>query len=276
MTNKCLRHVFIGYDEREDMAYQVARYSILSQIGDTRPEVRVYKLDHRTLRNNKLFKREWTVEDNGNYKDNSDKKPFSTQFSHSRFLVPAYAKMLGLKGQALFVDCDFLFKGDINDLFDLTEKQDVLLSCVKHNFTPIVETKMDGQSQKAYTFKLWSAMMMFKLDNAKIYEMLDPERVNKWEGAPLHRFMWISPSHQMVNSEIGDIPEEWQFIPEHSEDRVPYDSIRAIHYTVGGPWFDHMRECSYAHDWWKECKLYVENELFPFTEDMEKKTRNAN
>lgn len=270
--DQCLRHVFIGYDEREDIAYQVAKYSILSQIAPNSPKVNIYKLDHRTLRNLKLFNREWTIEENGNYRDNRDKRPFSTQFAHSRFLVPAYAKHLGLEGQALFVDCDFIFKGDINDLFDLTEKNDSLLSCVKHNYTPVIETKMDGQSQKTYTFKLWSALMMFNLDNNKIYEMLSPERVNTWEGGALHRFMWISMSHQMVNSEIGDIPEAWQFIPEHSEERVPYKEIRALHYTLGGPWFNHMLDCKYANDWWKEYKLYIENELYPTVEYMEKKT----
>lgn len=274
MLNKeeCLRHVFIGYDEREDIAYQVAKYSILSQLSPDRPKVMVHKLDHRTLRGLKLFRREWTVEEDGNYRDCKDKRPFSTQFAHSRFLVPVYAKHLGLKGQALFVDCDWLFKGDINDLFDLTEKNDSLLSCVKHNFVPVIETKMDGQAQKAYTFKLWSALMMFNLENKKLYEMLETERVNTWEGGPLHRFTWISPSHQMVNSEIGDIPECWQFIPDHSENRVEYKDIRGLHYTLGGPWFDHMRDCKYANDWWKECKLYIENDLFPFVGKMEEET----
>lgn len=270
--NQCLRHVFIGYDEREDIAFQIAKYSILSQLSEDRPEVKVYKLDHRTLRNEGLFKRKWLVEEDGMYKDVSDKRPFSTQFSHSRFLIPAYAKKLGLKGQALFVDCDWLFKGDINDLFDLTEKNDSILSVVKHNFTPIVEKKMDGVIQKAYTFKLWSAMMMFNLDNNRTYEMLEANRVNTWEGGALHRFMWISQSHNIVNSEIGEIPEAWQFIPDHSEERVDYKDIRGIHFTLGGPWFEHMRDCKYANDWWNEYKLYVENMELPWVEEMIEKT----
>jgi len=235
----------------------------------------VHKLDHRTLRNQGLFKREWKIESDGSYRDVADKRPFSTQFAHSRFLVPAYAKKLGLKGQALFIDCDFMFKGDLNDLFDLTEKNGCMLSCVKHNYIPELDVKMDNCSQKAYTFKLWSAMMMFNLNEPRIYELLPAERVNTWEGGALHRFMWISMSHQMVNSEIGDIPECWQFIPDHSEPRVKPEEIRCIHWTMGGPWFEHMRKCKYANDWWKEYKLYIENVEYPLVEEMEIAT-NAN
>lgn len=272
MTEKkkpCLRHVFIGYDEREDIAYQIARYSILSNIGEGKTEIQVHKLDHRTLRNKGLFTREWLIESNGSYKDIRDKRPFSTQFAHSRFLIPAYAKMLGLQGQALFIDCDFMFKGDLNDLFDLTENNGCMLSCVKHNYIPELDVKMDNCSQKAYAFKLWSAMMMFNLNEPRLYEMLLPDRVNTWEGGALHRFIWISQSHQMVSSEIGDIPECWQFIPDHSEPRVKPEEIRCIHWTMGGPWFEHMRKCKYANEWWKEYKLYIENVEYPFVEEME-------
>jgi len=270
--DQCFRHVFIGYDEREDIAYEICKYSILSNLSPNSPKVQVHKLDHRTLRSMGLFTREWTILSDGSYKDNSDKRPFSTQFAHSRFLIPAYAKKLGLKGQALFVDCDFIFKGDINDLFDLTENNGAMLSCVKHNYVPTVDVKMDNCSQKAYAFKLWSAMMMFNLNEPRLYELLEAERVNTWEGGALHKFIWIASAHQMVNSEIGEIPEQWHFLPDHSEPRVHYNDIRAIHWTMGGPWFEHMRECKYANDWWKEYKLYIENTLYPFVENMEVKT----
>lgn len=273
-NTECLRHVFIGYDEREDIAYQIARYSIISQLNPNSPPVRVYKLDHRTLRNEGLFEREWIIESDGRYKDVSDKKPFSTQFAHSRFLIPAYAKKLGLKGQALFIDCDFMFKGDINDLFDLTAKNNAMVSCVKHNYIPELEIKMDNCTQKAYTFKLWSAMMMFNLEEEALYEKLTPSRVNSWEGGALHRFIWIDQKHNIVESEIGDIPECWQFIPDHSEPRVAYKDIRCIHWTLGGPWFPHMRKCRYAKDWWQEYLLYINNVELPFVESMVEETSN--
>lgn len=261
-----LRHVFIGYDEREESAYQVAKYSIESQLASDRPKVQVHKLDHRTLRSLGLFDRTWTIVSDGSYRDNTDKRPFSTQFAHSRFLIPALCKLKGLKGQALFMDCDFLVKGDINDLFDLTENNGSMVSMVKHDFVPKNEMKMDNCSQKAYSFKLWSALMMFNLKYKKLYELLEPTRVNSWEGGALHRFMWISQSHNIVQSEVGEIPEAWQFIPDHSEPRVDYKDIRIIHYTEGGPWFPHMEDCKYSKDWWKEYALYIENNLFPYVE----------
>ncbi len=272
-THPCKRHVFIGYDEREDAAFEVAKYSILSQIPENRPQVMVHKLDHRMLRREGLFKRKWLVGANGLYKDIKDEKPFSTQFSHTRFLVPALCrKMRIFSGQALFVDCDFVFRGDINDLFDLTEKNDAMISCVKHDFVPTVQEKMDGCIQTKYTFKLWSALMMFNLDIPKLYELLTPEVINSCDGGWLHRFLWINRSPVLVDSEIGDIPETWHFVPDHSEERVDFKDVRAIHYTLGGPWFDHMKDCKYARTWWQEYRLYIENKLFPEVERMEKET----
>jgi lipopolysaccharide biosynthesis glycosyltransferase len=271
-STKCLRHVFIGYDEREDIAYEICKYSILSQVDPQRNPVMVHKLDHKTLRKEGLFNRKWTIEENGSYKDNEDNKPFSTQFSHSRFLVPAYAQKLGLEGQALFIDCDFLFKGDINDLFDYTEAHPQAFHCVKHEFKSPNETKMDDCKQHNYTYKLWTALFMFNLNSKAIYEMLTPVKVNKWDGGALHRFLWISRQNTLIDSEIGEIPEEWHFVPNHSEERVSLNKVRAIHYTEGGPWFKHMEDCKYANDWWNEYSLYIQNVLLPYVDNKTKES----
>jgi hypothetical protein len=171
----------------------------------------------------------------GSYTDKRDKRPFSTQFAHSRFLVPALAKKMKLRGQALFIDCDFLFRDDINKLFDLTENNGCMVSVVKHDYTPDSEVKMDNCSQKAYQFKLWSAMMMFNLEEPKIYELLPVDKVNTLAGGALHRFLWISRSHDVVQSEVGEIPEAWQFIPNHSEERVKTISNKMYSLYYGWP-----------------------------------------
>ena len=78
-------NVFIGYDSREPEAYEVLRHSILKPA--TMP-VNIQKLDQRALHHAGLYRRTWRAE--GNQKiDNIDNKPFSTEFSFSRFLVPA-------------------------------------------------------------------------------------------------------------------------------------------------------------------------------------------
>ncbi|KAJ0439927.1 putative nucleotide-diphospho-sugar transferase [Helianthus annuus] len=70
----------------------------------------------------------------------------STEFLFTCFLTSFLA---GYEGWAMFVDCDFLYLGDIKELFDLTDdKYDVM--CVQHDYTPKETTKMDRAVQTVY------------------------------------------------------------------------------------------------------------------------------
>ena len=80
--------VFVGYDTREDIAYQVCKHSLESR-NDT---VEVIPLIQSKLR------------DQGWYTRPIDKLA-STEFTFTRFMVPALAEM---KGWALFIHCDFV------------------------------------------------------------------------------------------------------------------------------------------------------------------------
>lgn len=94
--------IFVGWDSREDIAYQVARRSLLRHA--TVP-VEVVPIKLPALVEAGLYTREVD--------------PLaSTEFTYSRFLVPHLA---GFKGWALFVDCDFLFFGDVAKLSALYE-----------------------------------------------------------------------------------------------------------------------------------------------------------
>ena len=90
--------VFVGYDTREDIAYQVCKHSLESR-NDT---VEVIPLIQSKLR------------DQGWYTRPIDKLA-STEFTFTRFMVPALAEM---KGWALFIDCDFVALDDVKKLFD--------------------------------------------------------------------------------------------------------------------------------------------------------------
>ena len=81
--------VFVGWDPREDIAWEVCRHSILSRTDPSK--VIVTPLVQQELREQGLYTRP------------VDKKA-STEFSLTRFMVP---KRAGKKGYAIFVDCDF-------------------------------------------------------------------------------------------------------------------------------------------------------------------------
>ena len=102
--------VFVGWDSREDIAYQVCKHSINSvSIG-----VDVEPLKQEELRANGLYKR-------------AIDPLSSTEFTFTRFLIPA---IMGYKGWALFCDCDIIFLEDIKNLFDQVDDKYAIM-CVK-------------------------------------------------------------------------------------------------------------------------------------------------
>src|SRR5690606_13781456 len=148
-----------------------------------------HKLDHRKLRKEGFFKRHWIVEGHtGRYLDVSDNKNFSTQFSHSRFLVPILAKNIGItESHVMFVDCDFIFLDDIKNLFNIAIENNAPVSVVKQIYEPDNSEKMDGQVQEVYPMKLWSSLMIFDITKPEI-KNLSIEYVNRASEVELNRF----------------------------------------------------------------------------------------
>jgi hypothetical protein len=70
--------------------------------------------------------------------------------------------------------------------------------------------------------------------------------VNEAEPAFLHRFQWLKDSN------IGSLDIGWNYL----EGWYPpnYDNLKAIHYTLGGPWFEHKRDCDFAELWLAEAQ----------------------
>ena len=85
--------IFVGYDTREDIAYQVCEYSIYKHSDSAE----VIPLNQNILRQDKWY---WRGED----------KLASTEFTFTRFLVPALANY---EGWALFCDSDIVFLRDV-------------------------------------------------------------------------------------------------------------------------------------------------------------------
>ena len=216
-------NIFIGYDSREDLAYQVCSYSIKSKSK----LAKIFPLKLNELKSKGLYNRD-------------EDKLGSTEFTFSRFLVPV---LNDYTGWALFCDCDILFLNSVEELFSQVNDKYAVM-CVKHDYTPKGDTKMDGRIQSIYPRKNWSSLVLWNCNhpsNKKITSELvnDPKITGKF----LHRFSWLE------DDEIGEISHEWNWLVGWYKE--PTDGApKAIHYTEGGPWFPEYRFCDY-HEIWK-------------------------
>jgi hypothetical protein len=212
--------VFIGYDEREAIAFQVLAHSIVRRSSvpvAITPLVRSQLRDIHTRERGPLE---------------------STDFSITRFLVPY---LCGFEGVAVYMDCDMLALADIHDLLEhMRGPVDTAVWVAKHDYTPTTATKFLGQGQTAYPRKNWSSLILF--DNIEC-RALTPEYVNEAPALDLHRFAWLK------DERIGELPCNWNWlVGEYHHNSL----ARVLHYTLGGPWFDGYRACSHAEEWFRE------------------------
>lgn len=227
--------VFVGYDVAEKPAYDVLKYSIEKH---TSADIAVIPLYHKELRRQGYFQRPWlTGAMDGNRTDLIDQRPFSTEFSHTRFLVPELCKF---NGWALFMDCDMLVRCDIRDIFEQIDERYAAM-CVKHRQEVKKSEKMDGSPQSSYYRKNWSSLVLWNCAHAA-NRILTKECVNTSTGGWLHAFSWLD-DHQ-----IGALPEDFNWIEGSSKAHV---HPRVIHYTAGGPWHTNYKDVMYADEWWK-------------------------
>jgi hypothetical protein len=224
--------VFVGYDTREDIAYQVCKHSL---------ESRNKNVEVRPLKQNELREQGW-------YSRPIDKLA-STEFTFTRFLVP---ELCNFDGWALFCDSDIIFIEDIKELFDQADNKYAVM-CAQHDYTPKEGVKMDGQTQTVYPRKNWSSVVLFNCGHPS-NKKLDLNLVNNPEitGAYLHRFSWLD------DTEIGQISHEWNWLTDWYEEGKD-GSPKALHYTEGGPWFENYRNCGWHSTWKIELQEMMNN-----------------
>lgn len=212
---------FIGWDSREEIAYEVAKRSLLEK---TSIPIEVKPIKQREMREKNLYWR--------------DHDPLSsTEFSFTRFLTPYLA---GYEGWAVFVDCDFLFRHDVAGLLDYMDGQKAVC-VIKHNYTPPEKLKMDGAVQHQYPRKNWSSFMLINCGHPSV-KALTPEVVNRSTGMYLHRFEWLK------NEEIGELPIAYNYLEGwHTKNDCP--NPIAVHFTRGGPWFRDYLHVEYGDEW---------------------------
>jgi len=216
--------VFIGYDGRESVAYNVLAHSIQARASQP---VSIAPLMLSQLRG--IFHRE--------------RHPLqSTDFSFSRFLTP---HLSGFGGWSVFMDCDMLMRADIAELWALRDDRYAVM-VVKHNHVPREDRKFLNEPQSRYEKKNWTSVMLF--NNARC-KALTPDYVNTASGLELHQFKWLGNDDL-----IGALPERWNHLVGYNP---PRPDAALVHYTLGGPYFDQYRNCEYAEEWFAERKAML-------------------
>jgi hypothetical protein len=221
--------VFIGYDEREKLAFEVACKTLrdVSSLTAT-------PLDNDRLAAAGLLWR--PVDTRGRKYDIVSNAYCSTDFANSRFLTP----LLAQTGWALFVDADVVFLQDPAGLLAHADPRKAVM-VVQHPQSGSSGVKMDGQVQEAYLRKNWSSVMLFNCDHPA-NRRLSLRDVNERPGRDLHRFYWLA------DDEIGSLPDKWNWLVNVN----PKPDLPAIaHFTLGGPWFkdwDQMPGANHDHD----------------------------
>jgi len=215
--------VYVGWDSREDIAYQVCQHSIKRKD----PGAEVIPLKQNDMRQDGIYTR-------------AVDKLASTEFTFSRFFVPY---LNDYKGWAVFCDCDFVWRVPTTELEQYCDDSKAVV-CVQHDYKPKESRKMDGQVQTVYPRKNWSSMVLWNCGHPK-NKILTPELLNSESPKFLHRFSWLD------DEDIGSLPHVYNWLVGWYKE--PQDGIpKILHYTEGGPWFDGYRECDYADVWKKE------------------------
>lgn len=220
MTFTSTYPIYIGYEEREHEAFEVCKFSM--EINS------IFDLDIRALKSQDI------PEYNRNFGE-----PQSTDFTFTRFWVPY---LCGYKGFSIFVDCDFLFLDDPDNLFDYVDKTKAV-SVVQHpQYVPLGDFKMDNISQHRSKRKNWCSLMVFNNEHPAC-KSLTPEYLNNHpQGIDFHWLKWVD------DEDIGSIPLEWNVLDQYYHLLRP----KAIHYTEGGPWFgSEFMNTRYADEWLK-------------------------
>ena len=237
------RSIFIGYDAREAEAFAVCRHSLRRFA----PGVPIHAIDLQTMRDAGLYWRPTSMRD-GRMWDDISEAPCSTAFAISRFLTPHLAQ----EGWALFVDCDFLARDPLNELFAQADPSKAVM-VVKHHHEPPEGLKMDGQLQLRYARKNWSSCALYNVGH-KANKRLTVDLINTVPGRDLHAFSWLA------NEEIGALDPEWNYLVGHTQ--LPDGAEpKLVHFTEGIPSMPGYESVPYADEWRTELRAWLREEI---------------
>ena len=211
--------VFIGYDPRETVAFNVLAHSIQARASQP---VSITPLMLSQLKGVLTRERH---------------RLQSTDFSFSRFLTPYLS---GYEGWSVFMDCDMLVLTDITELWELRDDRYAVM-VVKHHHVPQESVKFLGEPQTKYEKKNWSSVMLFNNSRCRA---LTPDYINRASGLELHQFKWLESDEL-----IGALPDTWNHLVGYN---APRKDACLVHFTQGGPYFAQYKDCEYAGAWFAE------------------------
>ncbi|WP_310566966.1 glycosyltransferase [Hydrogenophaga sp.] len=213
-----MRNVFIGFDQREAIAYHVCANSI---IRHARKPVAITPLALNML--------------HGYSETHTDG---SNDFIYSRFLVP---HLMGYQGWAVFMDGDMLLRADINTLFELADPTKAVV-VVQHDYKTTSSVKYLGARNQDYPRKNWSSVILWNCSHPS-NQTLTPEYIQSSSGSQLHRFGWLR------DDEIGALPKVWNWLPDEFGENP---DARLLHWTLGTPCFHDYALSPMASEWHRE------------------------
>jgi len=224
--------IFIGYDEREQAAYDVCKFSIEEALPFYFTPTPINKLYSKDIPEyNRLHN-----------------EPQSTDFTYTRFWVPFLSNYQGI---SLFCDCDFLFLEHPEELVANYFDPKYAVQVVKHpSYIPRTQVKMDGKTQHRSYRKNWCSLMLFNNEHPK-NKLFGPDLLNAHApGLDFHHLSFYN------EDEIGSLPLEWNCL----DDYYLLENPKAIHYTDGGPWFQGYENTTYSN-LWSEKFLKMKNDM---------------
>ena len=224
--------VFVGWDERDALAYEVCKLSIEAH---ARKPVEVIPLQHFKLRSKGLFWREWRIDGRGQIWDARTGEPNSSTFSIARYCSLALGKELGIS-PVIYLDPDTMLRADIFDMLADADAR-AAVSCVKHDHRPGERLKMGGDvMQLTYERKNWSSVMVIRPEQK---HSLTPYRINNETKLALHSLDWAD--------RIGELGERWNWLCGWSN--LDIDPA-LVHFTRGTPDMPGCESEPHADEWW--------------------------
>ena len=230
--------IYIGYDPKQNVYVDMLKKSIEL---NTKEKYNIVPLVQSELRRAGMYRRGTEVVD-GVEVDQFDRKPFSSEFSFTRFLVPFLNQRSGL---ALFMDADMFVRADISEIFNIYGRDtSKAIHCVKHDYWPKESSKRDGKVQTVYFRKNWSSFVLWNCAHPA-HDELSVCDVNYRSGSWLHSFQWLE------SEVIGDLPSKWNWLDSHDEPTVGANNV---HFTTGGPLYAGWKgprevDNEYANEW---------------------------
>lgn len=212
MKNK----VYIGWDPREILAYDVAKYSMEKYSNN----LDIIPLKLKNLDNILSRPIEWR---GSQMWCPISEAPQTTEFAISRFAIPFLTS-----GWALFTDCDVVALNNIDELFDQADPQYAVMVVKHQQKVGQNEIKMVDQASVYYNKKNWSSVMLINCDHPS-NKKLTLQDLNTWPGRDLHAFKWLQ------EEEIGELDSKWNHLVDVTNPEL-FDKASILHYTLGGPW----------------------------------------